>query len=159
MSLSQDFLFLVSKLAASLQPVSPLSPPPQHLVFLQSVIILTLSSARSVLPKETKGDHYMSDHVEHFGKSLPVPALRMLHACMDMVTWSKDQVDRIAGWPWSRIYLRTQGIPSSKQDAVIGLCSACRRRVLADCDSCTVPRVTYSRWPESDVGTNWERSY
>ena len=47
LSLSQGFLIIVSKLAASLQPASPLSPPfsppPQHLACLQSIIILALT--------------------------------------------------------------------------------------------------------------------
>ena len=49
LSLSQTFLVLVPKLAVSLQPTSPLSPPlsplPQHLVDLQPAIILALKHA------------------------------------------------------------------------------------------------------------------
>ena len=44
LSLSQTFLVLVPKPVVSLQPASPLSPPPQHLVGLQPAIILALST-------------------------------------------------------------------------------------------------------------------
>ena len=47
LSLSQCFLVPVPKLAVSLQPASPLSPPfsppPHHLASLQPTIILALS--------------------------------------------------------------------------------------------------------------------
>ena len=43
LSLSQSFLVTVSKQAISLQPASPLSPPPQHLAGLQPIIILALT--------------------------------------------------------------------------------------------------------------------
>jgi len=47
LSLSQSFLVIVSKLAVSLQPASPLSPPfsppHQHLTSLEPTIILALS--------------------------------------------------------------------------------------------------------------------
>ena len=46
LSLSQSFLVIMSKLAVSLQPASPLSPPfsppHQHLASLQPTIILAL---------------------------------------------------------------------------------------------------------------------
>jgi len=42
LSLSQSFLVLVSKPVVSLQPASPLSPPPQHSAYLQLAIVLTL---------------------------------------------------------------------------------------------------------------------
>ena len=53
MFLSQDVLVLVSKLAASLQLTSPLSPPPRYLGFLQPAIILAL---RNFLNEQTLWD-------------------------------------------------------------------------------------------------------
>jgi hypothetical protein len=51
LSLSQGFLVPVPKLAVSLQPASPLSPPfsppPQHLASLQPNVILALTSSEA----------------------------------------------------------------------------------------------------------------